>query len=96
MASQTLESLCVTDDAVTMPVFRPLIGFDKNDIVAIAKKIDTFNTSILPYEDCCTVFVPQHPVTKPEVQKMRESEALVDFSEMIRRAMENTETVTAI
>ena len=96
VASQTLESLCVTDDAVTMPVFRPLIGFDKNDIVAIAKKIDTFNTSILPYEDCCTVFVPQHPVTKPEVQKMRESEALVDFSEMIRRAMENTETVTAI
>ena len=96
MASQTLESLCVTDDAVTMPVFRPLIGFDKNDIVAIAKKIDTFNTSILPYEDCCTVFVPQHPVTKPEVQKMRESEALVDFSEMIQRAIENTETVTAI
>ena len=94
--SQTLESLCVTDDAVTMPVFRPLIGFDKNDIVAIAKKIDTFNTSILPYEDCCTVFVPQHPVTKPEVQKMRESEALVDFSEMIQRAIENTETVTAI
>ena len=96
VASQTLESLCVTDDAVTMPVFRPLIGFDKNDIVAIAKKIDTFNTSILPYEDCCTVFVPQHPVTKPEVQKMRESEALVDFSEMIQRAIENTETVTAI
>ena len=96
VASQTLESLCVTDDAVTMPVFRPLIGFDKNDIVAIAKKIDTFNTSILPYEDCCTVFVPQHPVTKPEVQKMRESETLVDFSEMIQRAIENTETVTAI
>lgn len=96
VASQTLESLCVTDDAVTVPVFRPLIGLDKNDIVAIAKKIDTFNTSILPYEDCCTVFVPQHPVTKPEVQKMRESEALVDFSEMIRRAIENTETVTAI
>lgn len=96
VASQTLESLCVTDDAVTMPVFRPLIGFDKNDIVAIAKKIDTFNTSILPYEDCCTVFVPQHPVTKPEVQKMRESEALVDFSEMIQRAIENTETVTTI
>lgn len=96
VASQTLESLCVTDDAVTMPVFRPLIGFDKNDIVAIAKKIDTFNTSILPYEDCCTVFVPQHPVTKPEVQKMRESEALVDFSEMIQRSIENTETVTAI
>ena len=66
------------------------------EIIRIAREIGTFETSILPYEDCCTVFVPQHPVTKPEVQKMRESEALVDFSEMIRRAMENTETVTAI
>lgn len=96
VASQTLESLCVTDDAVTMPVFRPLIGFDKNDIVAMAKKIDTFNTSILPYEDCCTVFVPQHPVTKPEVEKLRESEAMVDFTEMIQRAMDDTETILAI
>lgn len=93
VASQTLESLCVTNDAVSMPVFRPLIGFDKNDIVAIAKKINTFETSILPYEDCCTVFVPQHPVTKPEVAKLRESEAMVDFSEMIEKAMEDTETL---
>lgn len=93
VASQTLESLCVTNDAVSMPVFRPLIGFDKNDIVAIAKKINTFETSILPYEDCCTVFVPQHPVTKPELAKLRESEAMVDFSEMIEKAMEETETL---
>ena len=93
VASQTLESLCVTNDAVSMPVFRPLIGFDKNDIVAIAKKINTFETSILPYEDCCTVFVPQHPVTKPEVAKLRESEAMVDFSEMIEKAMVDTETL---
>lgn len=93
VASQTLESLCVTDDAVSMPVFRPLIGFDKDDIVRIAKKINTFETSILPYEDCCTVFVPQHPVTKPEVGKLRQSEALVDFSDMIREATETTETI---
>lgn len=91
VASQTLESLAVTDDAVSMPVFRPLISFDKDDIVAIAKKIDTFETSILPYEDCCTVFVPQHPVTKPQVEKLRESETMVDFSVMIEEALKNTE-----
>lgn len=93
VASQTLESLCVTDDAVSMPVFRPLIGFDKEDIVTIAKRIGTFETSILPYEDCCTVFVPQHPVTKPEVAKLRESEAMVDFAPMVAAALEKTETL---
>ena len=93
VASQTIESLCVTDDAVSMPVFRPLIGFDKEEIVSIAKRIGTFETSILPYEDCCTVFVPQHPVTKPEVKKLRESEALVDWTEMVEKAMADTETI---
>lgn len=93
VASQTLESLCVTDDAVQMPVFRPLIGFDKDDIVAVAKKIGTFETSILPYEDCCTVFVPQHPVTKPKLEQLRESEAAVDFSAMIDKAVAETELV---
>ena len=93
VASQTLESLCVTDDAVQMPVFRPLIGFDKDDIVAIAKKIGTFETSILPFEDCCTVFVPQHPVTKPDVAQLRESEAKVDFTQMIQKAIEETEVL---
>ena len=93
VASQTIESLCVTDDAVSMPVFRPLIGFDTEEIIAIAKKIDTFETSILPYEDCCTVFVPQHPVTKPTVEKLRESEALVDWTQMIQQAMADTETI---
>ena len=93
VASQTLESLCVTDDAVDMPVFRPLIGFDKDDIIDIAKKINTFNTSILPYEDCCTVFVPQHPVTKPKVEDLRSSEAMVDFECMIQKAMADTETL---
>ncbi len=93
VASQTLESLCVTDDAVQMPVFRPLISFDKEEIVTIAKKIGTYETSILPYEDCCTVFVPQHPVTRPKVQALRESEAAVDFSELIEKAIENTESM---
>lgn len=93
VASQTIESLAVTNDAVSMPVFRPLIGFDKEEIVERAEKIGTFETSILPYEDCCTVFVPQHPVTKPKVDKLRESEALVDFAPLIQRAMENTEVL---
>lgn len=91
VASQTIESLCVTDDAVTMPVFRPLIGFDKEEIIEKAQKIGTFETSILPYEDCCTVFVPKHPVTKPKVDKLRESEALVDFEPMIQKAIDETE-----
>lgn len=94
VASQTIESLTVTNDAVTMPVFRPLIGFDKEEIVDRAKAIGTFDTSILPYEDCCTVFVPQHPVTKPKVEKLRASEALVDFTEMIETAIKNAEIVT--
>lgn len=96
VASQTLESLCTTDDAVHMPVFRPLIGFDKDEIITIAKKIDTFATSILPYEDCCTVFVPEHPVTKPSVASIRKSEAKVDFSEMIETALKNTEILSVI
>lgn len=91
VASQTIESLCVTDDAVSMPVFRPLIGFDKEEIIEKAQKIGTFETSILPYEDCCTVFVPKHPVTKPKVDKLRESEALVDFEPLIEKAIEQTE-----
>ena len=91
VASQTIESLCVTDDAVAMPVFRPLIGFDKEEIIEKAQKIGTFETSILPYEDCCTVFVPKHPVTKPKVDKLRKSEALVDFEPMIQKAIDETE-----
>lgn len=91
VASQTLESLCVTDDAVTMPVFRPLIGFDKDEIMDLARKIGTYETSILPYEDCCTVFVPRHPVTRPELGALRASEAVVDFTPLIDKAIANTE-----
>ena len=94
VASQTIESLCVTDDAVQMPVFRPLIGFDKEEIIEKAQKIGTFETSILPYEDCCTVFVPKHPVTKPKVDKLRESEALVDWEPLIEQAIEHTERMS--
>lgn len=95
VASQTLESLCVTDDAVSMPVFRPLIGFDKDEIMDLARKIGTYETSILPYEDCCTVFVPKHPVTKPEVTALRASEAAVDFEPLIDKAIADTEMVIA-
>ena len=93
VASQTIESLTVTNDAVTLPVFRPLIGFDKEEIIDRAKAIGSFDTSILPYEDCCTVFVPQHPVTKPKLDAIRRSEARVDFAPMIEQAIANTEQV---
>jgi len=91
VASQTIESLTVTNDAVTLPVFRPLIGFDKEEIVERAKAIGSYDTSILPFEDCCTVFVPQHPVTKPKLETILRSEARVDFAPMIERAIAQTE-----
>lgn len=74
VASQTMASLACTDDACVMPVYRPLIGFDKNDIVDIAEKIHTYETSILPFEDCCTIFVAKHPVTKPNLKVIRDHE----------------------
>ena len=90
VASQTLRALACTDDAAVMPVLRPLIGMDKNDIVAIARKIDTFETSILPYEDCCTVFTPKHPNTKPQVEQVRKAQQQVDWAEMLAEAVEGT------
>ncbi|PKM41245.1 MAG: tRNA 4-thiouridine(8) synthase ThiI [Firmicutes bacterium HGW-Firmicutes-9] len=94
VASQTIESLTVTNDAVDLPVFRPLIGFDKEEIVTRAKAMGSFETSILPFEDCCTVFVPQHPVTRPKLEDIRASEARLDFTEMIETAIANTEHMT--
>ena len=91
VASQTIESLTATNDSVDLPVFRPLIGFDKEEIVSRAKAMGSFDTSILPFEDCCTVFVPQHPVTRPKLEDIRQSEARVDFSQMIETAIANTE-----
>jgi thiamine biosynthesis protein ThiI len=93
VASQTMQSLVVTNAAVNLPVFRPLIGMDKNEVVEIARKIDTFETSILPYEDCCTVFVAKHPKTKPKIDKILLSESELDVDEMVLKAVENTEVL---
>lgn len=90
VASQTLRALACTDEAAAYPVLRPLIGMDKNDIVDIARKIDTFDTSILPYEDCCTVFTPRHPNTKPDLEPVKHAQAQVDWSEMIEAALAAT------
>lgn len=90
VASQTLEAIGVTDACATMPCFRPLIGMDKEDIIAIARRIGSFETSILPYEDCCTIFVPKHPTTKPKLEKILESEALIDVEGLIQKALEET------
>ncbi|MBQ6426617.1 MAG: tRNA 4-thiouridine(8) synthase ThiI [Clostridia bacterium] len=94
VASQTIESLTVTNDAASLPVFRPLIGFDKDEIVSYAKRIGTFETSIQPFEDCCTIFVPQHPVTKPSLDRILLSERVVDFEPMIEKAIAGTEQMT--
>lgn len=94
VASQTAESLVVTDESVKMPVMRPLIAFDKVDIMDIAKNIGTYETSILPYEDCCTVFLPKHPVTKPKLEKILASEQLLDVEKLVKDAVAAKETVT--
>lgn len=91
VASQTIGAIATTDDVCTIPVFRPLIGMDKNEIVEISRKIDTFETSILPYEDCCTVFTPKHPKTRPDLQTVRDAQAQFDFSQLIEEAIRDTE-----
>ena len=91
VASQTMEALTCTDAVVDMPVFRPLIGLDKTEIMEIAEKIDTYETSILPYEDCCTVFTPRHPVTKPKVETMPTVESKLDVEALVSEAVEQTE-----
>lgn len=93
VASQTIESMTATEAVVKLPVFRPLIGFDKEEIIERAQKIGSFDTSILPYEDCCTVFVPNHPVTKPKVETLEESEKMADFAPLIEKAIAETEVV---
>ena len=93
VASQTLTALGVTNEVCTLPVFRPLIGFDKEEIVKVSKKIGTFETSILPYEDCCTIFVAKHPVTKPrlDVIKRHEKNLVEKIDEMVDRAIATDE-----
>ncbi len=91
VASQTLPALACTDAVATMPVLRPLIGMDKVEIVEISRKIDTFETSIQPYEDCCTVFTPRHPKLRPHLPEIEEAQAAVDFAPMIEKAVANAE-----
>lgn len=93
VASQTAESIVVTDASVKMPVMRPLIAMDKVDIMAKAQEIGTFETSIQPYEDCCTVFLPKHPTTKPKLEKILESESRIDVETLIEAAVGSKETV---
>ena len=95
VASQTMQSLACTNDVCTMPVYRPLIGFDKQEIVKVSEEIDTYETSILPYEDCCTIFVAKHPVTKPKLDVIRRSEKKLaeKIDELYREAIETTETI---
>ncbi len=87
VASQTIQALVVSDDVATLPVLRPLIGMDKEEIVRIARHVGTFDTSILPYEDCCTVFTPRHPKTKPNLEEVREYEAALDIDALCDRAL---------
>ncbi len=96
VASQTMQSLTVTDEVCDLPVFRPLIAFDKQEIVEEAKKIGTYETSILPYEDCCTIFVAKHPVTKPNLKVIRRSERKLaeKIEEMMKTAVDTAETIT--
>ena len=93
VASQTMDALRVSGDVTELPILRPLIGMDKEEIVKIARHIGTFDTSILPYEDCCTVFTPRHPKTRPHVEEVREMEQALDIEGLCRRAMEQREMV---
>ncbi len=90
VASQTLNALACTDAVVSMPVFRPVIGLDKDEIISVSRKIDTFDISIEPFEDCCTVFTPKHPKTKPQISVLEHAELALDVENLINRAIENT------
>ncbi|MDF2532507.1 MAG: thiI [Clostridia bacterium] len=93
VASQTLESMHVTNSDLELPVYRPVVGMDKIDITDIARQIDTFETSILPFEDCCTIFVPKHPKTKPRLEDIKKSEEALDKDQLIANCMANMEII---
>ena len=93
VASQTLSSMIAVNDVTNFPILRPLCSFDKLEIIDIAKKIDTYDISILPYEDCCTVFVPRHPVINPDLKHIYEEESKFDFTELVNEAIKNAEIV---
>lgn len=96
VASQTLEAISCTNAVVDMPIFRPLIGMDKEEIISVARKIDTFKTSIEPYEDCCTIFTPKHPKTKPNLEEVLKEESKLDFKSLVDFAVENAESKVII
>ncbi len=93
VASQTMQALAVTEEVCTLPVLRPLIGFDKTEIVDRARKIGTYELSVLPYEDCCTVFTPRHPELRPELERARAAEAELDVERLVEEAVRGTEYV---
>lgn len=93
VASQTMQSMNVTNSVVGLPVFRPVVAFDKEEIIDIAQKIDTFEISIRPYEDCCTVFLPKNPVIRPRILEAEEYERALDIDALIEKAVENTEEI---
>lgn len=95
VASQTMQSLAVTNEVCTLPVLRPLVGMDKQEIINISEKIGTYETSILPFEDCCTIFVAKHPVTKPNLKQIKKSELKLNekIDELIQTAIDKTETI---
>ena len=94
VASQTIAAMCCTDAVCKIPVFRPCIGMDKTEIIEIARKIDTFDISVQPYEDCCTVFTPRHPKVRPRLEDIEKAQANFDFEPLIQKAVENTEMKT--
>ena len=93
VASQTMDAMAVTGAVASLPVFRPLVGMDKEEVVRIARKIGTFETSILPYEDCCTVFTPRHPRTRPHLDEIEAAEAVLDVEARVQEALDATERV---
>ena len=93
VASQTMQSMNVTNSVVSLPVFRPVIAFDKEDIMDVARKIKTYDISILPYEDCCTVFLPKNPVIKPTVKRAEYQEKFLDVDHLVEQALESEEII---
>ena len=93
MASQTKEAMATSQSVIDMPVLQPLIGFDKEEIIELARKIGTFETSILPYEDCCTVFTPRHPRTHPKLAEVEKAESVLDVESLVDEAVAGRERV---
>ena len=93
VASQTMEAMAVTGAVVKLPILRPVVGMDKEDIVQISRKIGTFDTSILPYEDCCTVFTPRHPRLRPTLEEIEAAEQVLDIEAMVRDTVDGIERI---